>query len=45
MLAGILQWAKGYGFGLDPLLLDYTNRQHQRPAYIAANKLNKSTGD
>ena len=45
MLAGILQWAKGYGFDLDPILLDYTNRQHQRPAYIAANKLNKSTGD
>ena len=43
MLAGILQWAKDYGFDLDPTLLDYTNRQHQRPAYITANKLNKST--
>jgi glutathione S-transferase len=43
MLAGILQWAKDYGFDLDQTLLDYTNRQHQRPAYIRANKLNKST--
>jgi|TARA_B110000971_G_scaffold140334_1_gene143450 glutathione S-transferase len=43
MLAGILQWAKDYGFDLDPTLLDYTNRQHQRPAYITANRLNKST--
>ena len=42
MLAGILQWAKDYGFDLDPTLTEYTNRQRRRPAYIAANKLNKS---
>ena len=43
MLAGTLQWAKDYGFELNPTLAAYANRQCQRPAFISAKKLNEST--
>ncbi len=42
MLASVLQWAHVYGLTLDPRLDDYRLAQNQRPAYLAAAKLNFS---